>query len=313
MQHLFYHQVEALFSTERLAAYAVAQGGVAPDPCATLARYLLNMALCESLYSPLQIGEIALRNAIHSHLTHLFGREDWYDAPRFQLTPWATDEVSKAKGKIAKTRKPVTAGRVVAELQFGFWTSLFEAHYEQRTPFLPGGIKAVFRHLPKSLHHRKDRKNDLENIRQLRNRVFHHERIVHWQDLDARHERLLEVIGWISPALRQMAEALDRFKAVRAGGLKPWMDKLRRHWPATATAPAAKAAIEIVTSPVPATNGVESPFGHRWGGDVFRLTPEHLNAMLSGQTLALDVMNEYITFLQLAPETAAASSSALTP
>ncbi|MEI6341695.1 MAG: hypothetical protein WCR07_07045 [Verrucomicrobiota bacterium] len=313
MQRLFYQQVEALFSTERLAAYAVAQAGSAPDPCATLARYLLNMALCESLYSPLQIGEIALRNAIHRHLTSLFGREDWHDAPHLHLTPWAAAEVSKAKAKITKTRKSVTSGRVVAELQFGFWTSLFEAHYEQHTPFLPGGIKAVFRHLPKSLHHRKDRKNDLENIRQLRNRVFHHERIVHWQDLDARHERLLEVIGWISPALRQMAEALDRFKAVRAGGLKPWMDKLRRHWPAITAKPAANATIEIVTSLVDATNGAETPFGHRWGGDVIRLTPDHLNAMLAGQILALDVMNEYITFLQLAHDATGLSSAARTP
>ncbi len=305
MQHLFYHQVEALFSSERLAAYAVSQGGAAPDPCATLARYLLNMALCESLYSPLQIAEVALRNAIHQHLTHLFGREDWYDDPSFQLTVWAADEVGKAKAKITKTRKPVTAGRVVAELQFGFWTSLFEAHYEQRTRFLPGGIKAVFRHLPKSLHHRKDRKNDLENIRQLRNRVFHHERIVHWQDLDVRHERLLEVIGWISPALRQMAEALDRFKAVRAGGLKPWLEKLRRHWPAATTVPAKPGLIEILPTPLSATNGIETPFGHRWGGAVFRLSLEHLSAMQTGQTLALDVMSEYITFLQLSPEATA--------
>ena len=46
-----------------------AQANGAPaDPCATLARYLLNMALCESLYSPLQLCEIALRNAMNEEL-----------------------------------------------------------------------------------------------------------------------------------------------------------------------------------------------------------------------------------------------------
>jgi hypothetical protein len=231
MNPTFFGEIEQGLSSERLSAYAVAQGGAAPDPCATLARYLLNMALCESLYSPLQLCEIALRNAIHRHGSALMSRPDWYDDPRFVLTPWAADEVTKAKSKISKTRKPITSGRVVAELQFGFWISLFEAHYEQRTPFLPGAFKAVFPHLPKSLHKRRDRKGDLDKIRQLRNRVFHHERIVHWNDLDAQHQLILDVISWVSPEARQMADALDRFTSIRRAGLKPWIDKLRSHWP----------------------------------------------------------------------------------
>ncbi|MEI7912766.1 MAG: hypothetical protein WCK77_24325 [Verrucomicrobiota bacterium] len=212
MNTAFFGRIEQRLSTERLGAYAVSHGGAAPDPCATLARYLLNMAICESLYSPLQLCEIALRNAIHRHASSLMGRVDWYDDPGFLLTSWAADEVAKAKSKITKTGKPLTAGRVVAELQFGFWISLFEAHYEQRTPFLPGAIKAVFPHLPKSLHKRKDRKGDLDKIRLLRNRVFHHERIVHWKDLDARHDLILQVITWISPDLRHLADTLDRFQ-----------------------------------------------------------------------------------------------------
>ncbi len=43
------------------------------------------------------------------------------------------------------------------------------------------------------------------------------------------------------------------------------------------------------------------PFaGNRWGGDVFKLTAEHLAALQAGQTIALDVQNEYIAFLQTA-------------
>ena len=41
------------------------------------------------------------------------------------------------------------------------------------------------------------------------------------------------------------------------------------------------------------------PFGQRWGGQVVRLGPEHLAALQSGQTLALDVQGEYIIFVQL--------------
>lgn len=41
------------------------------------------------------------------------------------------------------------------------------------------------------------------------------------------------------------------------------------------------------------------PFGKRWGGDVFILTAAHLSALQAGQAIALDVMNEYLTFVVL--------------
>lgn len=231
MNGIFYSKIQGGLSSERLEAYAVRSSGANPEPVVTLARYLLNMALCESLYSPLQLCEIALRNAIHHHLSSLMSREDWYDDSRFQLTPWAATETAKAKTQITKSKKAVTAGRVVAELNFGFWTCLFEDHYEKQTPFLPSAFKAVFPHMPKSLHKRKERKADLEKIRILRNRVFHHERIVHWKDLDDQHELILDVISWISPELREMADALDRFQSLRKSGLNPWLAKLQHHWP----------------------------------------------------------------------------------
>lgn len=218
----FFGQLVSHVSAERVGAYAVSAEEMDANPKLVLSRYMLNMALCESLYPALQTCEVALRNGIHSHLAATLAREDWFDTPGFALTPWAQLEVSKAKDKIQKAGKPITPGRVVAELQLGFWTSLFEAHYEQKTPFLPGGIKAVFPHLPKSLHKRKERKNDLERVRHLRNRVFHHERIVHWADLDAQHALVLQIIGWISPPLQRMTAALDRFQAVRQAGLKPY-------------------------------------------------------------------------------------------
>jgi hypothetical protein len=228
VQQFFFDKIAESLSTERLEVYGQQDN---PGPCIVLARYLLNMALCESLYSPLQFCEIALRNSVHRSLTNLYGREDWYDAPEFELKEWAVGEIEKAKGKIRYTGKSLTSGRVIAELQFGFWTSLFEPHYEQRTRFLPKGIKEVFPYLPKSEHSRKDQKRTLESIRQLRNRVFHHERIVHWADLPERHTEILRVISWISKELHETAVTLDRFTIIRSEGLDPWIAKIRHHWP----------------------------------------------------------------------------------
>jgi len=60
------------------------------------------------------------------------------------------------------------------------------------------------------------------------------------------------------------------------------------------------ATIIPVTEPFDAIDGAVTPFGTRWGGDIFRLTPAHLAALQAGQTLALDVQSEYIVFLQTA-------------
>jgi len=49
MNPVFFQQMETILAPERLEAYR--QDGSAP--ATTLARYLLNMALCETLYSPL--------------------------------------------------------------------------------------------------------------------------------------------------------------------------------------------------------------------------------------------------------------------
>ena len=59
--------------------------------------------------------------------------------------------------------------------------------------------------------------------------------------------------------------------------------------------------IAIVDQPFPVDEH-ETPFGQRWGGEVFTLTAEHLSALQAGKTLALDVQGEYVTFLRLAKD-----------
>ena len=42
-----------------------------------------------------------------------------------------------------------------------------------------------------------------------------------------------------------------------------------------------------------------SPFGERWGDEVVTLTDDHLQAVKSGKSLAVDVRGEYVVFLRL--------------
>ena len=225
MNHQFFQQVEHILAPERLDAYR--QDRV--PPATTLARYLWNMALCESLYSPLQMAEIALRNSLHHCLSDRCQTAAWYDVIT-GLSAWQQDQVCEARQKLSAKGKPITPGRMVAELHFGFWTGFFNKSQAQTG--LGHGLAAdAFPHAPRA--ERDLRKLDARwrRIRDLRNRVFHHERIIHWQDLDAQHNAILEVIHWASPELQQMALALDRFTPLRQEGLAPWLDKIRHHWP----------------------------------------------------------------------------------
>jgi hypothetical protein len=41
-----------------------------------------------------------------------------------------------------------------------------------------------------------------------------------------------------------------------------------------------------------------TPFGTRYGGDVFIITEEDIENLKNGKLIALDVQNEYITYLK---------------
>lgn len=225
MNPAFFQQVEAILAAERLDAYR--QDGV--TSATTLARYLWNIALCESLYSPLQMAEIALRNSLHRSLSNRCQRADWYDAITV-LPQWQQNQLADARAQLAKDGRPVTPGRMVAELHFGFWTGFFNKSHA-RTGLGHALAANAFPHAPRAQRDLRKLDARWKRIRDLRNRVFHHERIIRWADLDAQHAAILEIIHWASPALQQVAVALDRFTVIRQQGLKPWLDKIRQLWP----------------------------------------------------------------------------------
>jgi hypothetical protein len=226
MNRTFFRQVETHLNPERLGAYR--QDGV--DDASTLARYLLNMALCESLYSPMQFAEIALRNAMHASLTARAGTDTWYNTLR--LPHWQNDQVIAAKDHLNRAGKSLSSGRVVAELTFGFWVGFFTK------PHMTSGVayhiaKTAFANAPKSERNVDALRPKWQKVRDLRNRVFHHERVLHWQNLETQHDKMLQLIGWMNPELEQLARMLDRFTQVRQDGLTPWLEKLRNNWPAS--------------------------------------------------------------------------------
>jgi len=143
MNPTFFQEIEGILHTERIDAYR--RDGV--DEKTTLARYLLNMALSEALYSALQFSEIALRNAVHRELTVRCGTDAWYDSQPARLTDWQEEKVTEAKSTLSRLHKTHSPGRIIAELNFGFWTDFFNKPHA-RTGIGSYLSKNAFPHAP---------------------------------------------------------------------------------------------------------------------------------------------------------------------
>lgn len=67
---------------------------------------------------------------------------------------------------------------------------------------------------------RSDIATRLEGIRKLRNRIAHHEPILHYK-LDSEYCKILETIGWICPVTAAWVGAASTFPERYAAALAP--------------------------------------------------------------------------------------------
>ena len=67
---------------------------------------------------------------------------------------------------------------------------------------------------------------ELNRIRFLRNRIFHHEPIWHWKDLSAQHLSIINMTNGLSSAASKYLSIFDQFKTVYSDGKKQIETKL---------------------------------------------------------------------------------------
>lgn len=215
-----------------------------------IGRYLFNVELGSALYPVLNWAEVALRNHLHTIIREAYplggGRgyrrvESWLDATPAILLPYEQEKVAQAitdfdrrntpPGPAARARGPVkvlTDGRLVAELTFGFWARLLDgvyADWRKGPQFWPRLLDRAFPHCPPLQRTRKDIHTRFTQIKELRNRVFHHERISHQATLDV-YDDILEAVHWIdarvADALRERER--PRYSAILDHGPQPFVE-----------------------------------------------------------------------------------------
>lgn len=199
------------------------------DDLDAVARYLWNIALSEALYPTLQALEITLRNSLHLAISKHFRDVMWFDRQPSLLHQLELDKVAAAKRELQQEHKPLEAGRIVAELSFGFWTSLFDRRYER--VLWPVLLKPAFPTMPRRIRTRHELSRRLNQVRRLRNRVFHHESILNWKnpDLQTQHAQIIEVISWMNQTMAVTIGFLDHFTAIYGGGPSAFRTKVEHY------------------------------------------------------------------------------------
>jgi hypothetical protein len=119
---------------------------------------------------------------------------------------------------LRKENKKVKAGQVVAKMSFGFRTSLFDVRYEHGQVLWPKLLKPTFPHLLKGQRTRTYVSRELNRIRFLRNRIFHHEPIWHWKDLTDQHSSIINMTTALSPSAAKYLNIFDQFQMVYSDG-----------------------------------------------------------------------------------------------
>ena len=138
----------------------------------------------------------------HTQLASDYGRAEWYDS--LQLEPEQAGMLGKAKDILAKEGKPLDAGRVVAELCFGFWTGLTGPKYDL---LWRNHLVKIFPRRPLQRAHVQTR---LNSIRKLRNRVAHHEPILS-RPLQRDINQIFDIISWMSPVTARWVRSNSSF------------------------------------------------------------------------------------------------------
>lgn len=171
--------------------------------------YKVNIELSEAFYPILAVLEVSLRNAINETLKLHFNDPYWFkNSLPVEFLPFVSD----AAQKLTAQRKTITADRIIAELNFGFWNRLFNRHY---TALLWKPLRLIFQNTPKHLRQRDTIADALYRIRTLHNRIYHYEPIFgNLQDLENQYNEMLTFVTWFDNDLPKLLTDIDRFNDI---------------------------------------------------------------------------------------------------
>lgn len=205
--------IKAALSAARVGTYEAATTAVPQLPGA-LALYAWNAQVSAAMLAPLHLCEVVVRNAVSDALTTVYGANWPWSMTFITSLPNPSMGFNPVKDLMTARQKKATTGRVIPELKFVFWQTMFTRRFDVR--IWDPNLRAVMPHLDPNktvLQLRGLIYSELEQLRKLRNRIAHHEPIF-TRNLSDDLQKIHDLIAFRCPitsawmAHHQQAQAL---------------------------------------------------------------------------------------------------------
>lgn len=203
------HSLPSILSAPRFATYLIEKNG---DKLEALRLYQWNLEISSAFFVPLQICEVSIRNSIVAAIEATYGA-NWPWERSFEISLRNPRYGYSPRRDLKKLHRRPTSGKVVADLKFVFWEKMFTSGHDSaiwnqhfRTVFPNTDAAKTVQVL------RSEGFDALDKIRDLRNRIAHHEPIFN-RNMQDEYDRIRNVIAWRD---NTAADWVDKIQTVTA-------------------------------------------------------------------------------------------------
>lgn len=199
-------KIADLLSSDRVSTYLVACDN---NLDRALELYKWNIALSGALFEAIAIVEIVVRNELDRNLNKWGSLQgvDWMEI--IPVDNRGKEDISKAR---SRTPRDQSHGKVLAELNFGFWRFLVAPRYLHSIwmPILSDSFPNLGGHAGAR---REQVEQKIQRVWFLRNRIGHHEPIFS-RNVTRDVQSLNELLDWISPDVSLWALSQRRIEQI---------------------------------------------------------------------------------------------------
>lgn len=192
--------IPAILSIPRFNTFLAARNN---NNIRALQLYHWNAQISSAFLYPLHVFEICIRNAVANAAESAYQTADWPWSTAFETSLPTTQSFRyfSPRRELVTTRDWIprpqqTTGKVIAELKFAFWVSMYTGRHDGRlwNPYL----RREYPNIPANMITRDARDKihkTTDKVRDLRNRIAHHEPIFS-RNLQAEFGEISEIVGY---------------------------------------------------------------------------------------------------------------------
>lgn len=184
--------VKTALSAARISTYEASSGANGD----ALQLYSWNAQVSGALLAPLHICEVVIRNAVSEVLSSVYGDRWPWSSSFEQSLPDPARGYSPRKDLFNARRSAATTGKVIPELKFVFWQKMFTSRHDNR--LWNSHLAVALPHLDHTQGVGALRQlvyTHLEQVRELRNRIAHHEPIFA-RNLGGDYQKVSELVSY---------------------------------------------------------------------------------------------------------------------